>query len=133
MAKFQKGQSGNPAGRPKGIKDKRSRFGQMLEPHAPQLIRKAIAMAMNGNEAMLRLCIERLIPKPRMQDIPVELPGLTHTENLSQRGEVILKGLGRGAISAEQALKLLQGLGSLARIVEIDELEKRLAALEERT
>jgi len=31
MAQFKKGQSGNPAGRPKGIKDKRTKFKEAAE------------------------------------------------------------------------------------------------------
>lgn len=50
---FKTGQSGNPSGRPKGTKDKRSAFRSMVEPSCTQLIQKAIDMALGGNEAML--------------------------------------------------------------------------------
>ena len=42
MARFKKGQSGNRAGRPKGIKDRRVKYRELLEPHAQALVKKAV-------------------------------------------------------------------------------------------
>jgi len=50
MTQFQPGQSGNPTGRPKGIKDRRTLFCEMIDPHKNSLLDKAIQMALNGNE-----------------------------------------------------------------------------------
>ena len=68
---WKKGQSGNPLGRPKGAKGKAAELRKAIEDTAldqmsgamPQLIERALEMAMNGNEAMLKFCIERFIPK----------------------------------------------------------------------
>ncbi|GAH02412.1 unnamed protein product, partial [marine sediment metagenome] len=59
---FVKGKSGNAAGRPKGLKDRRARFREMVEPLAPELLNKAVTMALDGNEQMLRLILDRLLP-----------------------------------------------------------------------
>lgn len=63
MSKYTSGQSGNPAGRPKGIKDKRTALADLLKPHAEELVAKAVELARSGDVNALRLCIERLIPK----------------------------------------------------------------------
>jgi hypothetical protein len=68
---WKKGQSGNPLGRPKGAKGKAAELRKAIEDTAldqmsgamPQLIERALEMAMDGNEAMLKFCIERFIPK----------------------------------------------------------------------
>lgn len=68
---WKKGQSGNPLGRPKGAKGKAAELRKAIEETAltemseamPQLIQQALEMALNGNEAMLKFCIERFIPK----------------------------------------------------------------------
>jgi hypothetical protein len=63
MAKYQKGASGNPTGRPKGALNKQTQLIKLLEPHAEALINKMIEMALSGDSMSLRLCIERLLPK----------------------------------------------------------------------
>jgi len=58
---FEKGQSGNPSGRPKGSKDNRTELRELLMPHAPELIEKLVAQALEGDMAAMKLCIDRLI------------------------------------------------------------------------
>jgi Family of unknown function (DUF5681) len=69
---FRKGQSGNPAGRPKGIQDKRVNLRKLLEPHAEALVEKAVALALEGDTTALRLCLERLVPAYRAQEMPAD-------------------------------------------------------------
>lgn len=42
---FQQGQSGNPDGRPPGIRDKRVAMRELLAPHAEELVAKVVEMA----------------------------------------------------------------------------------------
>lgn len=63
MSKFEKGISGNPAGRPAGSLNKRTHLSKLLESRAEDLINKAIELALNGDAVSLRLCVERLMPK----------------------------------------------------------------------
>lgn len=67
--KFQKGQSGNPNGRPIGSGHKQKLFMEHILPIKKELLEKAAEMALDGNEQMLKLFIERIIPKPT--DTPV--------------------------------------------------------------
>ena len=59
---FEKGKSGNPAGRPKGIQDKRVEMRALLEPYAPSLIEKAVQLALEGDTTALKLCVEQDCP-----------------------------------------------------------------------
>src|SRR5215207_8257838 len=58
---FEKGQSGNPAGRPRGSRGRATMALQdMLERDAESIARTAINLAKHGNIAALRICMERL-------------------------------------------------------------------------
>ena len=125
---WQPGESGNPAGRPAGSKDKRTALRALLEPHANDLVTKVVEMAKAGDTTALRICIDRLIPPAKARDEPIELP--LADGSLAEKGERVLAALGDGLIAPEVATAILQGIAAQARIIEVDEIEKRLTALE---
>jgi len=74
---FQKGQSGNPAGRPRGSRNKASiRLQEMLEQSAEALFNKTVELAMDGNIAALRLCLEPLLPTHKNEPLFCEIATL---------------------------------------------------------
>ena len=130
MARFKKGESGNPTGRPKGIKDKRTALRAFLEPHAEALVQKAKNLAMEGDTTALRLCLERLVPPIKIKDEPVEIEGLEGTQSLVEQGQAIINALAKGQLTPSEAATLMQSVATQARIIEVEELDRRLTALE---
>ncbi len=70
---FQKGTSGNPAGRPKGSKDKNIALKQslakgLLGDHAQEIVGVVIDRALKGDANCLKMCIDRIIPLTRNSD-----------------------------------------------------------------
>lgn len=126
---FEQGQSGNPAGRPRGIRDRRTELRGMLLESAPELIAKVVAMARAGDTTALRICMDRLLPPAKAKDDPVPLDGIT--DSLTANSRRIVRAMSEGHITPEEASTMLGALASQARIVEADEIEKRLAALEQ--
>jgi len=127
---FQPGHSGNPAGKPKGARDKRTALRKLLEPHSERLIQKAVDMALEGDTTALRLCLERIVPALRSQDMPVNLGSLKGS--LSEQAGQINQAMAGGRITPADASSVLSALTSQAKIQEFDELEKRIAKLEAR-
>lgn len=125
---YTKGKSGNPNGRPKGSKDKRTLLFQQLVPHGGKLVQKAVALALDNDPAMLALCINKLIPNPKPVDRPVAVKGLTGT--LTERGDKVINATAKGEITPAEAQILLGALASQAKLQEIDELTQRIEALE---
>ena len=125
--KFQPGQSGNPAGKPKGAPDKRTALRSLLNPHAPQLIEKAVQMALEGDTAALKLCLDRCVAPLRSTspEAPMKVEG-----SLSERGEATLQAIYSGEIDAIHGAALMSALADQARLHEQTELESRLRALE---
>ena len=75
--RFQKGQSGNPAGRPPGSRNKSTVLLQsLLEGEAEAITRKVIALAKEGDMAAIKLCMDRLAPPRRSAAVECDLPPL---------------------------------------------------------
>ena len=126
---FTKGKSGNPSGRPRGIQDKRTALRDLLTPHAPDLVAKAVELAMKGDTTALRMCIDRLIPPLKAQAIKAQLDA---SGSLSERGEAILKATTAGELDPATGNSLIGALATQAKLLEVTAIEERLTALEER-
>jgi len=127
MSKFKAGESGNPAGKPVGSKDKRTALRALLNPHAPALVQKAVDMALEGDTTALRLCLDRCIAPLRSttQNITLNFEGELH-----ERGEATLQAIYAGDIDPLTGSALIGALADQARLKEQTELEARLSHLE---
>ena len=74
--------------------------------------------------------IERLAPVRKASSEPVVIDGLEAAESLSSKAMCILNSVSGGKCPADIGATLIQSIGSVAKIFEIDELDRRLAALE---
>jgi len=72
--------------------------------------------------------IDKSLPNVRPTDTPRKLP--IDGDTLTDKAVSIVDGVTAGSISTDEAARLLQALGSAARIIETDELERRVSALE---
>lgn len=129
MGKFKKGESGNPKGRPEGS-GYADKLREAIKDDMPEIIQSLVSAAISGDTSAAKILLDRVIPaiKPIQQTATVStLKG----KALSEQGAVIVEAMASGELSPEQAQAMLSGLASLARIKEVDELERRLAKLEE--
>lgn len=125
---FTKGTSGNPAGRPRDTRTAELR--ELLRSESGALIAKAVEMAKDGDPQALRLCLERVLPPLKGKDTAVSIPGLADAQTLSEKGRAVVDAAADGAITPTEAATLMQSLAGLSRVIETDELEKRIEALE---
>ena len=130
---FQPGQSGNPAGRPKGS---RSRATQALEAifdgEAEAITRKAIAMALEGDPAVMRMCLDRLVPPRRDRPVTFELPPIEKTADLPKATSAILHAMAAGELTPAEAADVSKSVDVHVRAIEVHDLHERLARIEER-
>ena len=126
--KWKAGESGNPNGRPPGVGEV-TRLRESIAAHLPAIITQLVTKAKEGDAQAARLLLERVLPalKPIEQAVALSLPD---GEGITGQGRAIVQAVADGTLAPGQGAQLLAGLGSLARIVEIDELEKRIALLE---
>jgi len=127
---FEPGKSGNPAGKPPGAKHKATILAQTLfEGEAETLIRKIIELAKEGDLQALKVCIDRLCPPLKAQSAPVQI-ALPKTESIADLATAFIEAAADGRLPPDVAAQLVSAVGTLARVVEIDELKERLSALE---
>jgi len=106
--RFRPGQSGNPAGRPKGARNRATLAAEaLLEGEAEALTRKAIEMALGGDTNALRLCMERLLPPRRDRPISIDLPALEGPQGVQGAVGAILMALAGGEISPSDATAVM--------------------------
>ena len=72
---FQKGESGNPSGRPRGSLNRATVLAQeLLAARVESIAGKLIELAEGGDMRAIRVCMDRLAPVIKHQPIAVELP-----------------------------------------------------------
>jgi hypothetical protein len=131
---FEKGQSGNPAGRRPGSKNRATLMAQALfEGEAEELLRTALKMAREGDSGALRLCLDRIVPRLRPRDdaIAFELPQINVVADLLPALSAITAGLAAGELTAEQAAHLSRFVHCWTEAVQVVDFDARLRKLEE--
>jgi len=88
-----------------------------------------VEQAKAGDAQAARLLLERVCPALRPVDAPTVLT-LPADAGLVAQGEAVLLALAAGHLPVNQATGILQAMAGLARLKELDELERRIAALE---
>lgn len=128
MAQFQKGESGNPQGRPRGVQDRRTALRRALEGRADELLAKAVEEALKGNTAVLVALLSRLIPNAKPESTFLENTNPDGT--MSEQAAQIVSSALAGQISPSTASELLGSISGALRIKEADELAERIDRLE---
>lgn len=124
---FKPNQSGNPDGRPKGTGYRQQLFKILVEPHKEALLNTGINLALAGNEAMLRLLLERLLPaKPKEEPSTLLLP----KTGLTKQIQSIINSLNNADITPTDALKLMNMTVAQSKIIEFEDIAQRVKALE---
>lgn len=128
---FVKGEVANPAGRPRGLPDRRTRYRELIEARMPELVERCVMLALQGDVQALRLCLERVLPAIRPGDEPLMLP-ITAADTLSDRARIVVDAAFEGAITPAAAATMMTLIGGQSRVFEFDELLGRIQALEAR-
>lgn len=130
---FKSGCSGNVNGRPRGTGYRQQLFNTLVAPHKDELFAKGISLALAGNEAMLRLFLERMMPaKPVDEHVILDIPSdLKNASNILEYGETALRGIANGTLTPQQAKIIMATIEGQRKNIEISEIEARVAAMEQ--
>jgi hypothetical protein len=130
--RYVKGVSGNPAGRPVGILNEATRAAAvLLNGEAGALTRKAIDLALAGDIAALRLCLDRIIAPQREQPVVFAMPQIGDAAGPGGVIAAVAAAVSEGAITTSQAAELSQVVEASTRVAEAeDRAEARRVAVE---
>ncbi|GAB1410298.1 hypothetical protein MASR1M90_14520 [Desulfovibrionales bacterium] len=126
---FQKGESGNPSGRPRGAYGVPGKLRQAIQDRSGDIVQAMINNALNGDTAAQRALLDKIIPNVKSVAPNVSLD-LGADKSLVQKAEKILHAVASGEVAPDVGAVLVQAVGGLAKIAEITELEQRLENLE---
>lgn len=130
--RFQPGESGNPAGKPKGCRSRATLAAQaLIEGQADELVKKAIALALAGDGPVLRAMLDRLCPAKRDSPVSVSLPRIESASDIPAVTNAVLEAVAKGQLTPSEALAVAGLIEVHRKAVETADLAERIAKLEE--
>jgi hypothetical protein len=124
--------AGNP-GRPPGTRHRATQaILTLLDGEAEGLTRKAVELALNGDVAALRLCLDRIAPALKDAPVQVALPPLTCAQDAARAMAELVASVASGEITPGEAAGVASLVETWRKTHETGEMEDRLTALERR-
>lgn len=130
---FRPGQSGNPAGKPKGTRHRATMLAErLLDGEAEAMVRTVIEKAKQGDMVALRLCLDRILPPRRERPLQFKIPTLQSASDAAAPMAVLTQAVAKGDITASEAAELSKLVESFIKALEASDFHMRLQALEGR-
>ena len=129
--RFQPGQSGNPAGKPKGARNRTTlAIEALIDGAADDITKKAIELAKAGDSVLIRALLDRAAPPRRDRHIPFELPPMERAADAVKAAAAIAQAVADGELTPSEANELSSFVANYAKAIEISDFETRLQRLE---
>src|SRR5262249_2361696 len=104
---FQRGQSGNPEGRPKGSRNRATlALESLLDGQAEELTVKAIELALGGDMTALRLCMDRILPARKDRPVTFDMPAIDSAADAKTAGAALLTAVSVGTLTPSEAAEV---------------------------
>ena len=132
--RFKPGQSGNPAGKPKGARNATTvALENLLDGQAEALTQKAVELALSGDITALRICIDRILPPRKDRPVRFTLPPIASAKDAASTMSAVLSAVAAGELTPAEASEISKIIDTYVRAVETSKLATRLDRLEKVT
>src|SRR6516162_2210231 len=131
---FQKGQSGNPRGRPMGSRNNATLACEaLLEGQAEALTQKAVDMALAGDPVALRICLERICPVRKDRAVRFPLPPITSARDAADIAAAVAEAVAAGHLTPSEAAELGKVIEIYVKAYQTAELDDRIELVRQMT
>jgi hypothetical protein len=131
--RFRKGQSGNPAGKPKGARHMTTLLAErLMQDDAENIVNAVLTAARNGDMTAARIVLDRIAPTRRDNSVSFDLPKIERPADAVVASAAILSAVADGSLTPGEAGEISKLIDGFVRTLEASEFEERLARLEEK-
>jgi len=128
---FVKGQSGNPKGKPKGIRHAATQISYaLLEGNLEAVLTAVIERAKGGDMTACRMIVDKVLPNTKERPIALNLPSINDLNGIGDAQAEILKAVSVGGITPSEGEKIASIIEAQRRAIETINLEARISRLE---
>ncbi|MDX5930498.1 DUF5681 domain-containing protein [Acidiphilium acidophilum] len=129
--RFKPGQSGNPAGKPRGARHKAVQALDILGRNASEeIVLAVIQQAKSGDMRAAELVLRRVWPERKGSPVELDLPTIRTAEDAMLAMSVVTDAAAAGTISPDEGEGFAKLIEAHRRAIETADLAERIAALE---
>lgn len=128
---FVKGQSGNPKGKPKGVRHTATQISYALfEGNLEEVLATVLERAKGGDMAACRMIIDKVLPNTKDRAIDLDLPLINNLSGVGDAQAIILRAVATGNITPNEGERIAAIVEARRRSIETIDLEARISHLE---
>ena len=132
---WEKGVSGNPAGRPRGSRHEALKALDAIgSDGAAEVMKAVVTAAKAGDMRAAEILLRRLWPERKGRPVPIDLPAIgSNPAGIVAALGAVVDAVGAGDLSPEEGQAVAAIMETQRRAIETAELDARIAALEARS
>ena len=121
-------------GRPLGSRNKKTLLiEELLCENSESLLQKALDLAQQGNVPMLRLLLDRILPRPKDASVTIGPLSMDTPADLLQAQAKVMRELATGKLTPSQTEQIFSLMGNYRRLLELKNSEQRFHAVGQRS
>ncbi len=128
---FVKGQSGNPKGKPRGIRHATTQISYaLMEGDLEAVLATVIERAKGGDMTACRMIVDKVLPNTKDRTIALDLPLINDLKGVGKAQAKILHAVAIGDITPNEGEKIASIIEARRKSIETIDLEARISRLE---
>jgi hypothetical protein len=128
---FVKGTSGNPKGKPRGVRHAATQISYaLMEGNLEEVLATVIERAKSGDMTACRMIVDKVLPNTKNRSISLDLPLINDLEDVGKAQAEVLQAVSIGDITPNEGERIASIIEARRRSIETIDLEARICRLE---